>query len=74
MKRVVVTGIAGLSPIGDNWDDIVKRLKAMDTGVVYMDEWDKYEGLNTRLGGVISDFAMPDHNKRIALRSMGRVA
>lgn len=74
MKRVVVTGIAGLSPIGDNWDDIVKRLKTMDTGVVYMDEWDKYEGLNTRLGGVISDFAMPDHYKRKALRSMGRVA
>ncbi len=74
MKRVVVTGIAGLSPIGDNWDDIVKRLKAMDTGVVYMDEWDKYEGLNTRLGGVISDFAMPDHYNRKALRSMGRVA
>lgn len=74
MKRVVVTGIAGFSPIGDNWNEIRRRLETMNTGIVYMDEWDKYEGLNTRLGGAVSNFSMPAHYKRKALRSMGRVA
>ncbi|WP_336605369.1 beta-ketoacyl-ACP synthase [Aliamphritea ceti] len=74
MKRVVVTGMAGFSPLGDNWDSIRERLKNMQTGICRMDDWDKYEGLNTRLAGPVKDFEMPSHYKRKALRSMGRVA
>ncbi len=74
MKRVVVTGMAGFSPIGNDWETIKSRLKKMDTGIVRMQEWDKYEGLNTRLGAPVMDFEMPDHYGRKTLRSMGRVA
>lgn len=74
MKRVVVTGMAGFSPIGNDWDTIYQRLKGMNTGVTRMDSWDKYDGLNTRLGAPVPDFAMPPHYKRKQLRSMGRVA
>ena len=74
MKRVVITGMAGVSPIGDNWSDIQLRLKMMSTGIVSMDDWEKYDGLNTRLGGPVQNFEMPAHYKRKALRSMGRVA
>jgi 3-oxoacyl-[acyl-carrier-protein] synthase II len=73
MRRVVVTGIAGFSPIGNDWPSIYKNLKAMKTGIVRIDDWDKYEGLNTRLGAPV-DFEVPSHYKRKQLRSMGRVA
>jgi 3-oxoacyl-[acyl-carrier-protein] synthase II len=73
MKRVVVTGMAGFSPIGNDWETVQARLKAMQTGVTRMDDWDKYEGLNTRLGAPVIDFETPGYSRK-QLRSMGRVA
>ncbi len=66
--------MAGFSPIGNDWTTIHNNLKNMKTGITRIDEWDKYEGLNTRLGAPVLDFEMPDHYKRKDLRSMGRVA
>src|SRR5690606_19319070 len=74
MKRVVVTGMAGLSPIGLDWPTVAANLKAMKNGIRYIEEWDIYRGLNTRLGGAILDFQKPPHFHRRMLRSMGRVA
>jgi 3-oxoacyl-[acyl-carrier-protein] synthase II len=73
MKRVVVTGMAGLSPLGNDWQTVSERLKAQTTGIRAMPEWDKYQGLNTRLGGPV-DFERPAHYSRKQTRSMGRVA
>jgi 3-oxoacyl-[acyl-carrier-protein] synthase II len=39
-----------------------------------MPEWDAYEGLDTRLGAPVPDFAVPAHYPRKKVRSMGRVA
>ncbi len=74
MKRVVVTGMSGLSPIGLDWESVSHNLRAMKTGIQRMDEWDVYNGLNTRLAAPITDFEKPSHYKRKAIRSMGRVA
>lgn len=74
MKRVVVTGMAGFSPIGNDWETIHEQLKSMKTGIVRMDDWEKYDGLNTRLGAPVLDFEMPAHYTRKDLRSMGRIA
>ena len=74
MKRVVVTGMAGLSPIGLDWQTIAKNLQSMQTGIKRIDEWDKYTGINTRLGGSIDDFEKPEHYSRKSTRSMGRIA
>lgn len=74
MKRVVVTGMAGISPIGDSWEAIQERLEALETGIRRMDSWDVYDELNTRLGGPVENFEMPPHYRRKDLRSMGRVA
>ena len=46
----------------------------MKTGIVRMDEWDRYDGMNTRLAAPVLDFEMPSHYKRRELRGMGRVA
>lgn len=74
MKRVVVTGMAGLSPIGQDWSEVADSLKKGQTGIKYIEDWDKYEGLNTRLGGPVSEFEKPEHYSRKAIRGMGRVA
>ncbi|HSG92188.1 MAG TPA: beta-ketoacyl-ACP synthase [Methylotenera sp.] len=74
MKRVVITGMAGFSPIGNDWPAIRERLQNMQTGIQRIDSWDKYTELNTRLGAPVEDFVMPAHYKRKDLRSMGRVA
>ncbi len=73
-KRVVVTGMAGISPIGSDWEVVSQNLKEMNSAIEYMEDWDKYEGLNTRLGGPVKDFVKPDHYSRKKIRSMGRVA
>ncbi len=74
MKRVVITGMAGLSPIGLDWASIADNLKTMKTGIQRIDDWDKYSGLNTRLGGAINNFERPSHYSRKSTRSMGRIA
>lgn len=74
MKRVVVTGMSGITALGDTWDNIEAKLRAGINGVRRMPEWDRYaEGLNTRLGAP-TQFTTPTHYSRKALRSMGRVA
>ena len=73
LKRVVVTGMAGISPIGNNWEQVAKKLKSQSTGIQRLDEWDKYIGLNTRLGAP-ADFIKPAHYSRKKTRSMGRIA
>ena len=73
-RRVVVTGMAGLTSLGDNWDSIREGVIAGRSGIRRMDDWGKYDGLNTNLGGPISDFEVPDHYGRKRVRSMGRVS
>lgn len=73
-RRVVVTGMAGLSSLGDNWDSIREGIVAGRSGIRRMDDWAKYNGLNTNLGGPIEDFETPGHYTRKRVRSMGRVS
>ena len=73
IKRVVITGMAGITPIGNDWETVSKNLKAQKTGIQRMDDWDKYEGLNTRLAAPV-DFSRPEHYSRKQVRGMGRVA
>lgn len=74
MKRVVVTGVGGISPLGRNWPTIQARLASYRNAVRYMPEWDRYPDLNTRLGAPVTDFEMPAHWTRKQLRSLGRVS
>lgn len=74
MKQVVITGMAGISPIGSDWQTIWGNLENGRTGVRRMDDWERYSGLNTRLGGPVTDFERPAHYPRRAIRGMGRIA
>jgi 3-oxoacyl-[acyl-carrier-protein] synthase II len=73
MKRVVVTGMAGITALGDNWHDIENRLRQGRNGVRHMPEWEPFAGLNTRLGAPV-EFSPPSHYPRKTIRSMGRVS
>lgn len=70
-RRVVVTGMAGFSPIGHDWASIHSNLQQMRTGIRFMPDWDEYEGLHTRLGAPVEGFSLPPHYNRRTLRSMG---
>jgi 3-oxoacyl-[acyl-carrier-protein] synthase II len=72
--RVVITGMSGLTSLGSDWESIIKRVREQRSGICKMEEWTKYNGLNTLLGGPITDFEVPGHYTRKGIRSMGRVA
>lgn len=73
-KRVVITGMGGITAFGHDWQTIQTRLKQGQNAVRYMPEWEVYDGLNTKLGAPIDDFVCPEHYTRKKIRSMGRVS
>jgi 3-oxoacyl-[acyl-carrier-protein] synthase II len=73
MKRVVVTGMAGITALGSGWQDVEAALREPRSAVRRMPEWERYEALHTRLAAPV-EFQTPAHYTRKALRSMGRVS
>ncbi|MDZ7785410.1 MAG: beta-ketoacyl-ACP synthase [Halioglobus sp.] len=74
MRRVAVTGAGVISSLGRDWQTFREGLNRGASGVRHMREWDKYAGLNTRLGAPVVEFDVPAHFTRKKTRSMGRVA
>lgn len=73
-RRVVVTGMAGISPIGNDWASVRQRLGEYRNAIVRMEQWASYEGLNTNLGAPAAPFELTARYNRKTTRSMGRVA
>lgn len=74
MRRVVVTGMAGFSPLGNDWTSVRENLAAMRNCVVRMPEWAEYDGLNTQVAAPVTDFELPGHYTRPRRRTMDRIA
>lgn len=74
MKRVVVTGMAGISALGSDWASVQQAFESGRSAIRYMPDWSRFAELNTRLAGPIEDFKVPAHWTRKQLRSMGRVS
>jgi len=72
MRRVVITGGSIVSALGSEWQEILAKLKAGKNCVRRMNEWDRYDRMNTRLA-VPVDFTMPDYPRK-KIRGLGRVA
>lgn len=72
-RRVAVTGIGIVSPLGDSRQSSVAALREGRHGIVRMDEWDSVGHLGTRLGAPVRS-ELVDHIPRRAARTMGRVA
>lgn len=73
-RRVVITGMGGVTALGDDVDSVLAALVDGRSSICRMPDWDVYAGLGTRLAGPITDFQPPPHYTRKALRSMGRVS
>lgn len=74
MRRVVVTGMGGVTALGASWAEIEARLRAGHNAVRYMPEWERFSDLGTKLAAPIDSFEPPAHWTRKQLRGMGRVA
>lgn len=73
-RRVVVTGMGGVTALGQSWASIRSCLREGTTGVRHMPEWDRYHGLNTRLAAPVTGFDVEGRYDRKRLRTMGPVA
>jgi 3-oxoacyl-[acyl-carrier-protein] synthase II len=71
-QRVVITGGGVISALGSDWQTIFTKLKEGKNCVRRMDEWKKYDRLNTCLAAPV-DFKTPDYPRK-KIRGMGRVA
>lgn len=75
MKRVVVTGFGCLTAFGNSWDEFKSKLASGKNAVVTMPQWERFEGLNTRLAAPIQPvFERPAHYSRKDVRSMSTVS
>lgn len=73
-RRVVVTGMSGITALGNSWEAILPHLKAKHNAIVNIPEWADFQGLHTNLAAPIKNFSLPEHYTRKRTRGMGRVS
>jgi len=74
MRRVAITGMAGITSLGGNWPAIRENLRQGRTGTRYIEDWDRLGDLNTRLAGPADWFDDTNVYPRKKRRAMGRVS
>ena len=57
-RRVVITGMSAVSPLGSSWADVRSALLHNRSGVQHMTEWEDLQGLNTRVGAPAAPFEL----------------
>lgn len=70
----MVTGMAGVTALGNSWGEVSDKMRRGVTGVRVMGAWEDIRGLNTRLGVPVDSFEVPVRFKRKQLRGAGRVS
>lgn len=73
MRRVVVTGMSGVTAFGSDWPSVQSALQKGKNAVRYMSEWEYSDDLRTCLGAPIDDYEFPKFSRK-QTRSMGRVS
>ena len=73
MRRVAVTGMAGITALGNDWSDIREKLFGGHSAVRYMADWEQYD-LHTRLAAPIPEALKANDLSRKKSRTMGPVA
>lgn len=74
MRRVVVTGMGGITSLGEDWATIRAAFAEGRTGIRFMEEWNWFTDVNTRLAAPIVGFSVDDRYPRKKLRTMGTVS
>jgi 3-oxoacyl-[acyl-carrier-protein] synthase II len=73
-RRVVVTGMAGITPLGNDWPTIRAALGRYQNAVRRMEDWAQYEGLNTQVAAPAAPYQLSARYDRKSMRSMGAIA
>lgn len=73
-RRVVVTGIGGITALGEDWATIRENMEAGRTAIRRMEDWDRFDGINTRLGAPVLNFSIEGRYPRKKMRTMGPVS
>jgi len=73
-RRVVVTGMAGVTALGEDWPTIRQAFAAGRTGIRRMEDWERFTGINTRLAAPVVGFSVEGRYPRKKTRTMGRVS
>ncbi len=75
MRRVAVTGMGGVTALGQDWPTIRANLAQGRTGIRHMSpEWDRFAGVNCHLAAPVPGFTTPETWPRKKTRTMGPVA
>jgi 3-oxoacyl-[acyl-carrier-protein] synthase II len=72
-RRVAVTGIGMVSPLGDSFARSLDALRAGKHGIAFMREWAEIAHLQTRLGAPAHAPAVASMSRKVS-RTMGRVS
>jgi 3-oxoacyl-[acyl-carrier-protein] synthase II len=72
-RRVAITGVGMVTPIGDTFAAATQGLLSGHHGVKYMDAWDAVGNLSTRLGCPAESAAVAALPRKVT-RTMGRVS
>ena len=73
MKRVAITGIGVITPLGNSVEAFIGGLERGENASVYMPEWENYKGLRCLVGApgrLENELLIPRQNRR----SMGRLS
>ena len=73
MKRVAVTGLGAITPLGNSVEALIAGLERQENATVYIPEWEKYKGLRCLVGApahLENEKLIPRQNRR----SMGRLS
>ncbi len=73
MRRVVITGMSGITSLGSDWQTIQTSLIKKKNAVRYMQEWDVSDDLRTRLAAPVENHQFYKFTRK-EKRSMGRVS
>jgi len=73
-RRVVITGMSGVTALGHTWSEIQENMRQSKTGTRHMPEWADIQGMNTQLGAPIQTLSLEGRWPRKKMRTMGPIA
>lgn len=74
MRRVVVTGMGGVTAMGGEWPEIERRMRAGETGTQRIADWERLGDLTCKVGAPADWFQHEGFYPRQKIRAMGRVS
>lgn len=73
LKRVVITGLGAITPLGNSVPELISGLESGKSAIEYIPEWEDSVGLRCKVGAPVrleNEKLIPRHNRR----SMGRLS